>query len=392
MSEIKGVRLKTIFFAFYTGFPPTGGASAVTYQIARHWPGERLLLQLGADAGSAELEPRFRVATLRFGGGGRLRKLLSIRKLIKQMGVIARDEAPDLLVLEGASWIAYIWLLMRTLRQRLPRVPIIYHGHNVEYELRRQKHSLAIAKATKVFERRVLREATIATAVSVRDQELIHRLYGLRPLVLHNGVDVRGLRTASASILQKIKGHYGIGDKAVLFMGSYAYRPNKEAIDFLVRDVFPDVVSRCPEAQLVVIGGDVPYQRPWLISPGLVPSEELPAIISAVAVSVAPIFSGSGTRLKIAESLVAGTPVVTSPKGKEGLPIVDDSDLATSETPGQFVDRLSRILADGGRAERHAQRAAMNTLREALDWNCVVREFSAKVSPIVGVPKLMGPR
>lgn len=367
---------RTLFLAFYTASPPTGGASAVTFQLARHWPGVRMLVQIGDRPGKYEAAPGFQIETLAYRGRGeRWQKLTKIPGWIAQMAAIAAAYRPGTIVLEGASWCAYHWWLMKALRRRVPSAKLVYHAHNVEYDLRAQKHSRAIAALTRWFEARVLAGADIATSVSPADAARFRSLYGCETVSLPNGVDAAWLQSATPQSVEAIRTRYRLKPETVLFMGAYAYRPNREAIDFLVNDVFPALVRARPQAWLLILGGAVPYERPWLIAPGLVPSQDLPGFIQASAVSVAPIFSGSGTRLKILESLAAGVPVVSTAKGREGLPLEPGADIFAAETAEDFIEVLVRILGGGVVVSETAKEKIA-----ALHWPEVIRTFLSKTA------------
>ena len=359
---------RTLFFAFFTVSPPTGGASQVSYQIARHWPGERKIVQIGDIAGVAEIEPGLAVITLGHKGGERWRKLASTPRWCREMAEIAAQFNPDTIVLEGASLCAYHWWLIRELRRAAPTARLIYHAHNVEYDLRKQKHSAFIVELTRWAEGAVLKGVDVATAVSAVDAARFNSLYGRQPLLLPNGVDLTWIRSASDEAVEALRGRYSLMAQTVLFMGGYAYRPNGEAIDFLIRDVFPALLRRVPSAQLLVLGGEVPYAAPWLVAPGVVPAEELPAFVRAAKLSVAPIFSGSGTRLKIIESLGAGVPVIATAKGVEGLPVEVGQDFIRAETAVEFVDAIATSLTeDYSLGGLHS-----NSLAIKLSWPYIV--------------------
>lgn len=367
---------RTLLFAFYTACPPAGGAAAVSYQLARHWPGERVLVQIGDNPGECELAPGFKIITLRYAGRGeRWQKLAAVPHWIREMVAIAVRERPEMIVLEGASWSAYHWRLMAALRRCVPAAKLIYHAHNVEYDLRRQKHSRFIAGVTRWCEGRLVARADIATSVSAADAARFHTLYGRDTVLLPNGVDVAWLRGASPASISVLRSRHGITPKTVLFMGGYGYRPNREAIDFLIRDVFPAVFGSLPQARLLLLGGPVPYERPWLIAPGPVPSDDLPAFIQTAAISVAPIFSGSGTRLKIIESLAAGIPVVTTVKGAEGLGLEAGKHVLYAETAKEFQEAILRLLNDPALAERLSSEAAA-FVRSEYDWDSLLKRFT----------------
>jgi glycosyltransferase involved in cell wall biosynthesis len=98
------------------------------------------------------------------------------------------------------------------------------------------------------------------------------------------------------------------------------------------------------------------------------------AVISAAAVSVAPLRIGSGTRLKIIEAAALGKPVVATTVGAEGLDFVDGEEIILADEPGRFGEQVAALLRDPARrhaigraARRRAeQQYSLSTLRRAL--------------------------
>jgi glycosyltransferase involved in cell wall biosynthesis len=336
---------RSLFLAFFPVFPPSGGASQVSFQLARHWPGERKIVQVGGVSNIQEIEAGLSIETLSYEGGGeRWRKLSAVPRWRQRMGEITREFVPDTIFLEGASWCAYHWSLISLLRKSAPHARIVYHAHNVEYDLRRQKHSWFIAWLTRQVEGRLLKAVDVATAVSQVDADRFVQLYQQYPNLLPNGVDLDWVRDVDVSKLDAIRQQYGLSSKTVLFMGAYGYRPNGEAIDFLITEVFPALKRREPKAQLLVLGGETPYSEDWLVAPGVVPVDDLSVFIRAATVSVAPIFSGSGTRLKVIESLAANIPVIATEKGVEGLEITPGVEYFRAENAADFVDAIVELF------------------------------------------------
>ena len=58
-----------------------------------------------------------------------------------------------------------------------------------------------------------------------------------------------------------------------------------------------------------------------------------------------PLLAGSGTRLKILEAWAAGTPVVSTTIGAEGLPVRDGEHLLIADGPQKFAEAVDRLLA-----------------------------------------------
>src|SRR4029077_3918206 len=62
------------------------------------------------------------------------------------------------------------------------------------------------------------------------------------------------------------------------------------------------------------------------------------------AVSIVPLRIGSGTRLKIYESMAAKAPVVSTTIGAEGLAYRDGENIAIADTPQAFADACLELL------------------------------------------------
>ena len=133
------------------------------------------------------------------------------------------------------------------------------------------------------------------------------------------------------------------------------------------------VVERVGDAKLVIIGEKIPYSRPWIINPGSIPHEDVPLFINACKAGLAPIFSGSGTRLKILEYLAAGLPVVATEKGAEGLDSNVQADIFIRNSAGEFTDQIANILEAGNDNELAARGRA--AVRSKYAWRKIMDDF-----------------
>jgi glycosyltransferase involved in cell wall biosynthesis len=66
--------------------------------------------------------------------------------------------------------------------------------------------------------------------------------------------------------------------------------------------------------------------------------------IARSRIAVAPLLTGSGTRLKILEAWAAGLPVVSTTIGAEGLPIQDGETALLADGAEAFASAISRLL------------------------------------------------
>ena len=65
----------------------------------------------------------------------------------------------------------------------------VYHSHNVEYLLRKEKNIWPVVLITKHSEKWLMRHTDISTAVSDEDAVMFKKLYEVEPVLLPNGVD-----------------------------------------------------------------------------------------------------------------------------------------------------------------------------------------------------------
>ncbi len=146
------------------------------------------------------------------------------------------------------------------------------------------------------------------------------------------------------------------------FMGSFAYPPNQRAAAMLVDEVLPAVARRIAGASLALVGHSPPA---WLREQaacrsdievtGAVPSVR-PWLERALAL-VVPLREGGGTRFKILEAMAAGVPVVSTPKGIEGLELVPGRDVLVGDMPADLARLAAELWDDPAGSARLAARA-----------------------------------
>jgi polysaccharide biosynthesis protein PslH len=170
------------------------------------------------------------------------------------------------------------------------------------------------------------------------------------------------------------------GGADLLFIGSHRHTPNRQGMQYFLDQVWPLICSKLPEAHLFVVG-DGPWAEmggiagnPAVTATGLV--DDTRPYLARCAVSLAPILSGSGTRIKILESLAAGIPVVSTTLGCEGITAQPGRDLLVADRPQDFASAVLRIVQDGGLAES-LRRNGRRLVEESYDWSAVAARLDA---------------
>ncbi len=214
------------------------------------------------------------------------------------------------------------------------------------------------------FERRALAGADRTIAVSGVDARRFREDFGVtRVDVVENGVDTAYFRPGAA---RRTPGR-------LLFLGSLDWRPNLDAVGLLLDDAFPAVRAAEPDATLDLVGRNPPawLRRRTAESPGVRLFADVPDVrpfLATCALLVVPLRVGGGSRLKILEALSAGTPVVSTRIGAEGLSLEPGRDLTVTESTGDLAPALVAALRSPGRLARQAASGRERVLAR-YDWD-----------------------
>jgi polysaccharide biosynthesis protein PslH len=137
---------------------------------------------------------------------------------------------------------------------------------------------------------------------------------------------------------------------AIVFSGNLEYEPNRRAVDYFSRSIWPAVADCHPELEWHLVGRNPEAVRaavsksPRVRVVGVV--EDAVGELARYRAAVVPVLTGSGTRLKIIEAWAAGTPVVSTTLGAEGLEVGSGTYLLLADDPFPFVNQIGRVLDD----------------------------------------------
>jgi len=172
--------------------------------------------------------------------------------------------------------------------------------------------------------------------------------------------------------------------KGIVFVGCYHHEPNVGAVEYLCKEILPRlspslmmkhpvyIVGDGLNAKVRAFGQDLPNVRMVGWTPSVLP------YISQARISVIPLRYGAGTKRKVLQSLMLGTPAVSTSIGAEGFGLQDGRDILVADDPGLFAQRITQLLEDDSlwrtlarsgrkRIEKlHGREAARRSLEEAV--------------------------
>lgn len=265
-------------------------------------------------------------------------------------------------------------------RVRLSQL-VVYDSQNVEGFLRAQ-----LLDAASPTERQLLREvlaaeyrlglrADLVLVCSNEDRARYGRLYEWpeeKLRIVPNGVMSRQIVPASPTERAESRRRLGIDRNArvAIFLGS-SYGPNLEAARFIADVLAPAL----PDLTFAIVGGVGDHlQRavpPNVAVTGFVDDDTMLRWLQAADLAVNPMFSGSGTNIKMFHFMAAGLPVVTSPIGARGIEGEDARGLRIVDGEAEaFVAALREVAADEAlRLSLGGQGRA--TVEERFAWDAI---------------------
>jgi len=164
----------------------------------------------------------------------------------------------------------------------------------------------------------------------------------------------------------------------VVFTGSFKYRPNRQAADYFLDEIFPRVQKRVPEAKFVAVGnGAARALRKYRGRRGVEAVDFVPDLrpfLAKATVAVAPLTVGAGVSNKVAEAFAVGTAVVATQLACGDLPVKSGEHLLIGRDINQFAEHVVTLLKDA-RLRREMTVRARRLVDQQYDWEIVARKM-----------------
>jgi len=199
-------------------------------------------------------------------------------------------------------------------------------------------------------------------------------------VVIPNGVDCDFFVSAATAIRPN----------SLLFVGTMDWYPNVDAMLFFLREIWPGVKAREPNATMDIAGSNPPAAVLHLARSlhgvsvhGYVP--DVRPMIDSAALVVCPIRDGGGTKLKILDAFAMRKCVIAHPIACEGIDVTENEDVVFASTASQFITSILALLPDGARRLAIGN-AARNLVEERYSYHAIGARFRSTMERLGHAP------
>jgi len=228
---------------------------------------------------------------------------------------------------------------------------IILRSHNLEYmiweKLARKTINPAkkvylniLSKQLKAYEINMLNKIDGIAAISLADQLKYEKLGCEKPMItIPFGIDIKKY---DYKIKKNISNHFNF-----FHLGSMDWKPNLEAVTWLLKDIWPELHKKFKNIKLHLAGRKMPS---WILEDNVAgvfnhgEVESANAFINNNDIMLVPLLSAGGMRVKIIEGMALGKTVISTKIGAEGINYKDGENILIANNIDEFKQVIKMLI------------------------------------------------
>lgn len=149
-------------------------------------------------------------------------------------------------------------------------------------------------------------------------------------------------------------------ENAMFYIGAMNWRPNIEGIRWFLKNVWPSLHRKFPQLKFYIAGRKMPSWLLKLKQENIVvlgEVEDAEQFVRSKRIAVVPLFSGSGIRIKIIESMSLGKAVISTSTGAEGIDYENGKNIFIADSAEAFIQNVGILYTQPELSKKMGQEA-----------------------------------
>jgi len=390
--------MNILFLSTENPYPPDGGHHLRTYNILKILANRHKIYFVGFAQDESELKyiPEIKrfcetVDIYKVSKTGYKKNffLLACKNLFLRTPLVAqryfvreaREKIEEIFAHYSIDLIHMDMLALGLYKAHLKDTPVILTNHNVEslrlYRWIEIEKNLLLKSflfyqylKLKEFEKRMCRVFNLCIVVSDYDKSYLNNLCGMDNFaVIPNGVDIHYFEPESIEVKRN----------HLVWVGGMTGPYNSDAVDFFIEKIWPVIKYEVPEATIDFVGGGATQKlRNKALEDksvqvlGFVP--DIRPIVQRASVFVAPIRTGSGTKIKILNAMAQAKPVVATTIAAEGIDVTPGENILIADDPEEFAKKVLYLLRNEEIAKKMGERGR-ELIERKYNWDLIAENI-----------------
>lgn len=271
-----------------------------------------------------------------------------------ELAAMLKKNHYDVVQLEGLFILPYTRIIRAHTEAK-----IVYRAHNIEHNIwesyyRRQKfgvrkwYSGLLYRRMKSFEQDCINLYDLLLTFTDADLKKLNSMGNIKP----SYIAPFGMYPDEfpVDVLEPE------GNLCLQYIGALDWMPNIDSLDWFIDKVWSVIKRKYPGLVFRVAGRNAkPGYIKKLKAAGIEfkgEVEDSRDFLSKTGIFIAPLFSGSGIRVKIIEAMFMQKPIVTTSFALSGIPVRHGKDILIANEEFSFVEFIEKLIADREFARR----------------------------------------
>lgn len=201
---------------------------------------------------------------------------------------------------------------------------------------------------------------------------------GAKFLTVPNGVDISYFFPKPS--IKVVEG-------SIVIVGGLSWYPNREAVEYFIRQIWPILKERVPKMRVDVIGRGPTDEMLKLAEideffqvHGFV--DDVRDYLWQAQFYLCPIKTGGGTKLKILDALASGCCIIADPFACKGIEVKNGVEVLYAETPEDYAEAILELRANPEN-EMRLKEAGPELIRNKYSYIGIGQQYSKMLVDLV---------